>query len=390
MSALRIFRQLVPISLGDHACSMASNTGEESLSDGSLIFKSWPSPVHSNSPRRNLTPSEIEAVQSFVSGAEAEVTRCTDEVARLQAMTAKVKEYQTELAHKISVHQSFICLINRLPSELLSLIFSFFCTVDFWDWGPFEAKMKSPMRGSFFREPFVIATVCRRWRNIALSTPSLWSTIMLAGDDLEDKDRGEEKIHYSREDYRPEEDDSEEPCIFPDEVLEVALERSAQHSLTLWTMHLDMDQFYWPSAFTRMLRQVSPRFKEMHLAGGSDPFRHKDSPNVVFDQLSVVQVFPYHNGNWIGMDPLPWLSTAPNVRTLILESSDSEEDFWTHVPVQSIQYLFFEQDDITTGISKLARFPNIVSSGMMCGVEGKYAWEAPLSFHHLRLNVECS
>ncbi|KAJ7593628.1 hypothetical protein C8J56DRAFT_1043430 [Mycena floridula] len=74
-----------------------------------------------------------------------------------------------------------------------------------------------------------MATVCSLWRSIAVSTPSLWSTIMLGGDHIE----------KSREDYEADNSDSDSSArIFPEDVLEVALESSAQHPLTLW---IDLD-----------------------------------------------------------------------------------------------------------------------------------------------------
>ncbi|KAJ7593706.1 hypothetical protein C8J56DRAFT_752598, partial [Mycena floridula] len=121
----------------------------------------------------NISPSDTEAIQLFISEAEKEVTRCKDEISRLKAIIAKVEKHKSKLSHEISIHQSFVSPIRHLPPELLGLIFSLFCTVDFWDCEPFVSKSHR-ISGSIFREPFIIATVCSHWRSIALSTPSLW------------------------------------------------------------------------------------------------------------------------------------------------------------------------------------------------------------------------
>ncbi|KAJ7593680.1 hypothetical protein C8J56DRAFT_853406, partial [Mycena floridula] len=141
-----------------------------------FIFKPSPSLINTHSTRQNLIPPNTEAIQSFISDAEKEVTRCSDEISRLRAIIDKVEKHQAKRSHEIFVHQSSIAPIRRLPPELLALTFSFFCNVDFWDCEPFKSK-RDRISGSLFREPFVIATVCSHWRNIAVSTPSLWSTI---------------------------------------------------------------------------------------------------------------------------------------------------------------------------------------------------------------------
>ncbi|KAJ7593699.1 hypothetical protein C8J56DRAFT_819882, partial [Mycena floridula] len=149
--------------------------------------------------------------------AETEMTRCSDEASWLRGIIELLEKHQTKLSHEISIHQSFISPIRRLPPELLGLIFSLFCTVDFWDCKPFESR-KDCLSGSLFMEPFIIATVCSDWRSIALSKASLWSTIMLGGGAME----------LSRKDYEVEYPNAElgDSYTFPEDVLEVALERS--------------------------------------------------------------------------------------------------------------------------------------------------------------------
>ncbi|KAJ7579271.1 hypothetical protein C8J56DRAFT_340942 [Mycena floridula] len=377
---------------------MAFSTGEEKLESDSriavscsncsyeFILKPLPSLLNSHSTRQRIIP-DTEAIQTFISNAEGEVTRCSDEVSRLREIIEKVERHQAKLSHGLAVHRSFIAPIHRLPPELLALIFSFFCTVDFWDCQPFDAKCNE-ISGSVFREPFIIATVCSQWRSIALSTPSLWSTIMLGGGD----------IKLSKEDYyeaynpgRRVELDLEETRMFPEDVLEVALQRSAQHSLKLWIECFE--SVYWPSIFTTKLRQACSRIEQIYLSGDLDPFHSPlISPNLVFDRLSAVRVRPYEDLRT--MDRLPWLSTATNVRILILQRlGDSYTSLWNHLPAQSTPIrLFVEDENILAAISTFSKFPNVVSSGLMfqhSDYNDPLHWRSLQGLRHLRITMCC-
>ncbi|KAJ7593627.1 hypothetical protein C8J56DRAFT_1160457 [Mycena floridula] len=360
-----------------------------SCSSCTYEFLSKPSPSVVDSKRQNPIPSGTEAIRSFIFDAEEEVTRCSDEISRLCAIIDQVKEHQAEVSRQISVHQPYIAPIRpdiapirpdiipirRLPGELLALIFSFFCTVDFWNCKPFNLK-KWRMRGSLFREPFIIATVCSLWRGIAVSTPSLWTTIMLGGD----------RIERSREEYEEEYPDSDSSArMFPEDVLEVALERSAQHPLKLWIERFTGS--HWPQIFTTKLRQICPRIEQIHLGGDSDPLERGrlGSQSLVFDQLSAVRV---------QRDCYMERPTASNLRLLIMDV----KNIWKNLPFsQSTRYLFIQADEYHTiprAISRFSQVPNFISSGLI----GKYAdgitlnlshCESPQSLRHFSVRITC-
>ncbi|KAJ7593687.1 hypothetical protein C8J56DRAFT_1160490 [Mycena floridula] len=378
---------------------MASSAVEENLSVSRIVascssctyeflLKSLPRVV--DSTRQSTNPSDTEAIRSFISDAEEEVKRCKDEISRLQAIIDKVGKHQAKLSHEISVHQSSIAPIRRLPQELLALTFSFFCNVDFWDCEPFDSK-KERMRGSLFREPFIIATVCNLWRSLAVSTPSLWSTIMISPVWLQE-------LEPSRDDCT---DDSAsevelyESHIWFQDVFEVALERSAQHRLKLWIAR--SNKRHWPSFLTTKLRQICSRIEQIHLSGGSDPFwERSESQRPVFDQLSVVRVRPDSSY----MEHLPWLPTAPNLRLLVIDDSTLVESIWDDLPFQSTRFLFIDAGAGSYGyaiprvIPKLSQFPNIISSGLI----GKYSdgisfnpshCVSPQSLHNFSVRMTC-
>ncbi|KAJ7593939.1 hypothetical protein C8J56DRAFT_884679 [Mycena floridula] len=292
--------------------------------------------------------------------------------------------------------------INDLPTELLALIFSFVCTIDFWDYRPFSTKISLRRRhpalggGSLFREPFVIATVCREWRSISLSTCSLWSTIMVAGSaNMEMARKARVQDEESVSDLNEDDLDRDEA---PDdsEVLRIALERSGQRPLQLWTECVHATP--WSPIFTAMLRQVCGRIEQLYLFGDSDPFHVPDAPNVVFDRLSAVRMLLRRQDKGIIQSKLPWLSTATNVRLFILEDLLSEgfaPDFWNHLPVESIESLLFSLKywDLAQAISTFPTFQNIRSSTLKLEYFGYeeplMAWKPPRNLHHFVVNVSC-
>ncbi|KAJ7587180.1 hypothetical protein C8J56DRAFT_92611 [Mycena floridula] len=332
-----------------------------------------PSVIDSHSTRQNIILCDTQVIQSFIADAEEEVTRCSDEVSHLRAVIDEVENRQSEINHEISIHKSSMPPIRRLPLELLVLIFSFFCTVDFWDCEPFESKSNS-MAGSLFRELFIIATVCSYWRSIALSTPSLWSTIMLGG--------------RSKEKWR--EDCEAAGLAFSENVFGVALERSGQHPLKLWIECFE--GFYWPSILTTKLRQVCSRVEHLYLGGNTDPFHIPNSLNLVFDRLSAVQVSLHPQGS---RGRLLWLPMAPNVRTFVLHDSSGEDlESCTDLPVRSTQFLLFRTFLLMReAIEILTKFTNTTSSGFSCGFNDyvvlPFAWKAAQTLHHLEVTLSC-
>ncbi|KAJ7579186.1 hypothetical protein C8J56DRAFT_965040 [Mycena floridula] len=326
---------------------------------------------------QNLVSFGGEAIHPSNSEAEAEVTRCIDEA--------------SPTVEKAEKHQTALTLIHRLPPELLALVFSFFCTVDFWNRKAFASKHNSRVNGSIFRESFIIATVCSRWRSIAVSTPSLWSTIMLGGGDIQFS--REDSVKYCSEGFS-------ESFVFPEDVLDVILERSAQYPLKFW-IQSDCDS-YWPFIFTTKLRQVCSRIEQIYLEGNIDPFYGTDSesPNLVFDQLSVLQLCPDRNDEKI--DPFPWLSTATNLRILVFQDPCGTFDgmgpeFWTSMrqPMQT-RFLFIEDKtmEIIRATSIFSKFPNTVSSGLMCEysdydyIDG-FSCESLQALGHFSIDIRC-
>ncbi|KAF8194956.1 hypothetical protein BJ912DRAFT_1040526 [Pholiota molesta] len=99
----------------------------------------------------------------------------------LAELEVKIKQTKMMLADFVNEHRrlkeeandNHDRLTDRLPPEITGYIFQL-CT-------PQDA-MEIDLRNvqlSTIRAPFILSTVCRRWRAIALSTPQLWNTLLL-------------------------------------------------------------------------------------------------------------------------------------------------------------------------------------------------------------------
>ncbi|KAJ7609117.1 hypothetical protein FB45DRAFT_1067140 [Roridomyces roridus] len=118
--------------------------------------------------------AELAFIRSVVSdtGArldflDSEISRLRDRLEQLQAERAQLSEYHSQ-------NVSILSPLRRMPPEVLVQIF--LRTLPPFDDSNGDA---SDARGS----PWTLAQVSGRWREIALSTPSLWSTLRVFAHD---------------------------------------------------------------------------------------------------------------------------------------------------------------------------------------------------------------
>ncbi|TFY56280.1 hypothetical protein EVG20_g8988 [Dentipellis fragilis] len=82
------------------------------------------------------------------------------------------------MVSSIRTHYNTFSLVNRLPPELLTLIFSFVrdCYLDLSRPFPRSKICTEPLLAIPW---FKVTHVCRQWRNVALENPDLWSHVVL-------------------------------------------------------------------------------------------------------------------------------------------------------------------------------------------------------------------
>ncbi|KAJ7314386.1 hypothetical protein DFH08DRAFT_652339, partial [Mycena albidolilacea] len=111
----------------------------------------------------NSPPAEYNhpALRAFVSRGSARRAYLDAKTASLKAELEKLLEERDSLDAEVRKHEGALSPLRRMPVEIISLIFKFAA--------PFRSYVMNVKEG-----PWTLSAVCSRWRNIALSQPSLW------------------------------------------------------------------------------------------------------------------------------------------------------------------------------------------------------------------------
>ena len=144
--------------------------------DSILICKACKAPVNSQkiipaSPTPHLyrtiqTPdaSETLILRKALRHANSDLHELHDDITRIQAILDELR-LKRESLHKFTIeHDAFLAPIRRLPAEILIEIFMLCMEYNLSSFSP-------------SRSPSLFGQVCRGWRQVALSTQRLWSSI---------------------------------------------------------------------------------------------------------------------------------------------------------------------------------------------------------------------
>ncbi|KIM91283.1 hypothetical protein PILCRDRAFT_810534 [Piloderma croceum F 1598] len=129
-------------------------------------------------------PSQAIEIRQIISVAQAHVSRIEEDLARLQILQTQLVHKRNEALACVDQHKYLLSPIRRLPAELLAVIFSF-CLPTRSEQFDLRSEEEDLWRKRYFsincREaPLLLGRVCRLWRAVALSTPSLWSSFSTA------------------------------------------------------------------------------------------------------------------------------------------------------------------------------------------------------------------
>ncbi|KAK6977489.1 hypothetical protein R3P38DRAFT_2666234 [Favolaschia claudopus] len=113
----------------------------------------------------NYAPNdqEIAAIRAFV--APAFITPYSEELSRLQALIDKLSIERDQLKDYVDAHKALISPVRQIPEDILREIF--------------HACLPTSRnaRMSTSDAPLLLGHICRGWRNIVMSTPTLWTSI---------------------------------------------------------------------------------------------------------------------------------------------------------------------------------------------------------------------
>ncbi|KAJ8095354.1 hypothetical protein PM082_023124 [Marasmius tenuissimus] len=110
----------------------------------------------------NYPPSteELRSLRDLVQAPEEQIRQLDEEISRLQAKRQTLKQF-------VDLHHALLSPFRRLPADIWRLIF--IQTLPDNVFGLCTRTTKS--------SPLLLTTICHSWREIALSTPSLWNSI---------------------------------------------------------------------------------------------------------------------------------------------------------------------------------------------------------------------
>ena len=109
---------------------------------------------------------EISAIQKHLVTLVAATTTFDKGIGKLQKELKTLQEARDALCHAIELHKALISPLRRYPDILQEIFHHCLPTAHDATMNPWDA-------------PLLLTHICRDWRNLALSTPSFWSTILI-------------------------------------------------------------------------------------------------------------------------------------------------------------------------------------------------------------------
>ncbi|KAJ6491036.1 hypothetical protein C8R45DRAFT_901342 [Mycena sanguinolenta] len=113
--------------------------------------------------------AELSVVRPVAQITSAHLALLDQEISRVKGRLRELEKEHTALSESHAQNMSILSPLRRVPTEILGEIFS-------WTL-PLSLSHQSVV--DVENCPWVLTHVCRRWRAVALSTPSLWSLIIV-------------------------------------------------------------------------------------------------------------------------------------------------------------------------------------------------------------------
>ncbi|KAJ8088370.1 hypothetical protein PM082_022443 [Marasmius tenuissimus] len=116
-----------------------------------------------------------ETITQHLPAIQSDIARLDAEITLLKSSLTLLENHRDRLQRSIVKGRALIPpSVHRLPNELLSHIFTSICSKYPGSELTFTSERQ---KKGHLPPPSLLSTVCHSWRGIALSTPSLWSTV---------------------------------------------------------------------------------------------------------------------------------------------------------------------------------------------------------------------
>ncbi|KAJ7483454.1 hypothetical protein FB451DRAFT_1129354 [Mycena latifolia] len=129
--------------------------------------------LHQKLLNSNVAPegAEVAFVRSVISKTGGRLEYFDDEIARLRNQLKELEEERAVLSSYHAQNNAILSPLRRMPPEVVGEIFS---------WTLPSASDALRDRFDIRRSPWVLTHISSCWRAVALSTPSLWSLIVIS------------------------------------------------------------------------------------------------------------------------------------------------------------------------------------------------------------------
>ncbi|KAK7042993.1 hypothetical protein VNI00_008731 [Paramarasmius palmivorus] len=273
--------------------------------------------------RETVSMKERLQISQWLLDAEKDLRAEQAEISRLRTLILTMENRSNGLRRSMEKYRSLLSPVHRMPPEILLNIFSFCCERNELD----------------YRAPAVstLSTVCGRWRDLALSTPALWSSISI------------------RFGYWEEEGDA------LDRITKFFLERSRASPLRL-TLDFTNVAYEIEDVYPTLqaLVQAAPRWASVSLTV-TPPILANSVFHPIKGRLPILshlELVPADTGELDDpVEGLELFSDCPALRSVKLSPVVVTEP--VSLPFQRITFLELYYSDAENAIMFLNRFPNL-------------------------------
>ncbi|PBK80175.1 hypothetical protein ARMGADRAFT_84933 [Armillaria gallica] len=151
-----------------HNCRQRFDTQAPTLTlDTALYLRHW----------GQLNDSEAEFCTNAIVDLQKKISEYEAEISRLNTTLETLKTGRRSLTSCKAKYESFLAPVRRLPRDVLQDIFELLCTSVSHD--AFLSRNDLPLVST---TPFYLSSVCAYWRDICLSSPMLWTSVLASID----------------------------------------------------------------------------------------------------------------------------------------------------------------------------------------------------------------
>ncbi|KAE9404639.1 hypothetical protein BT96DRAFT_1071364 [Gymnopus androsaceus JB14] len=120
-----------------------------------------------------INSSHTSETSQFLLDAEAEVRGLDVQTSRLQSMITAIRTKREIVKMEMAKYKSLLAPVRRMPNEILNHIFVLYAHLQRNEFTSYGWSFPG----------LSVALVCRRWRDVALTCPDLWSSITISLDE---------------------------------------------------------------------------------------------------------------------------------------------------------------------------------------------------------------